>query len=112
MTGPEQHPRLAFPGSQALSNPHIPTGPNDRSDWGLYRVIRDRPSGATGRDMPRLGRLDHPARPSTLLSLATAEPPRRTGDPIPWGKSRYRRDGEPTPSPPAHLAGRGLLRGT
>lgn len=28
LTGPEQHPRLALPDSQALSKPRIPTGPN------------------------------------------------------------------------------------
>jgi hypothetical protein len=33
MTGPEQHPRLASSDNQALSKPHIPTGPNVRSTF-------------------------------------------------------------------------------
>src|SRR5262249_33572086 len=37
-------PRLAFPRSQALSNPHIPTRPNDRSGAEWDRTRPDRPS--------------------------------------------------------------------
>ena len=36
LTGPEQHPRLALPDSQALSKPRIPTGPNVGSEWISY----------------------------------------------------------------------------
>ena len=57
-----------------------------------------------GRRRPRTTGPSATIRPS-LVSLALAEPPHpRTGDPHFRGESR-RRDGEPTPSPTAHLAG-------
>lgn len=55
LTGPEQHPRLALPDSQALSKPRIPTGPNvgsghdgDSALPGAVTFLRDRNRPITG----------------------------------------------------------------
>ena len=109
-------PRLAFPGSQALSKPHIPTGPSTGSTTNRTPVRRSAKTVAsldegrhagprTRRRVP--GRTGHGTRstaaatvgrwPNLLIGGRGTHPP--------WGKSRYA-TADPTPSPTAHLAGR------
>ncbi len=62
LTGPEQHPRLALPDSQALSKPRIPTGPNVGSEWTSYhqaaRAPRPAPAGVATRTSSVAGGMD------------------------------------------------------
>jgi hypothetical protein len=55
LTGPEQHPRLALPDSQALSKPRIPTGPNVGSEWISYHRAPASPRPETLRHPSRAG---------------------------------------------------------
>ena len=57
MTGPEQHPRLASSDNQALSKPHIPTGPNARSTFHTILADRDRSAKSALALSPRSARI-------------------------------------------------------